>query len=118
MCSLSTRFCHHMCDRAQPLFLFLEPKVGVDVNDTGAWVVVWESIKNGGSILDNVLDETMSKSAMLALVRHHIGSDFKGGWACGAPERQDHGPLHLEAGPIEGAFSVVLFQPPIGRSYR
>jgi hypothetical protein len=68
-----------MCDRAQPRFLFLEPKVGVDVNDTEAFAVVWESGKNRGSISDNVLDETVSKSAILVPGRRHIGSCCKGG---------------------------------------
>lgn len=69
----------HICDRAQLRFLFLEPKVGVDVNDTEAFAVVWESGKNRGSISDNVLDETVSKSAILALSRRHIDSYCKGG---------------------------------------
>jgi hypothetical protein len=101
-----------MCDRAQPRFLFLEPKIGVDVNDTEAFVVVWESVKSRGSISDNVLDETVSNSAILALGRRHIGNYCKDGRACRAPKQRDREPLHLEAGPIEGASSVILFQPP------
>lgn len=49
-----------MCDRAQPRFLFLEPKVGVDVNDAEAFAVVRVSVKNRESISDSVLDETLS----------------------------------------------------------
>jgi hypothetical protein len=68
-----------MCDRAQPRFLFLEPKVGVDVNDAEAFAVVRESVKNRESISDSVLDETVSKSAILVPGRRHIGSCCKGG---------------------------------------
>jgi hypothetical protein len=84
----------------------------VDVNDTEAFAVVWESVKNRGSISDNALDETVSESVILALGRRHIGSYCKDGRACRAPKRRDREPLHLEAGPIEGASSVFLFQPP------
>ena len=79
--------------------------------------MVWESVKNRGSISDNVLDETVSNSAILALDRRHIGSRCKDGRACRAPKRRDREPLHLEAGPVEEASSVFLFQPP-GRQKR
>jgi hypothetical protein len=58
--------------RAQPRFRIVEPKVGVDVRDTEAVLVVWDSAENGASMSKDVFDMTMSQSVILMIIRDRV----------------------------------------------